>query len=527
MKSKKKKHFQTTIILQFILLLFTLSCSKDTISKKTTKTLHLAACDDPVTLDPRKGGDALSATFQFFLFEGLVALHPDGSITPAQCSSYSVSNDQKTYTFTLGETHWSDGSVVTSYDFANAWKEMLSPTFASPNAHLLYSIKNAEEAKKGFISLDEVGILAKDANTLIIELKEPTPHFLSVISFCVFSPVKAPFIEKKPICNGPFILSKWSHRKEILLEKNPFFRANKETNIESIHVSVVNSDSTILQMYENGELDLIGDPFANIPQNAIQNLPKDQLLNCPLAATTFISFNIEKKPFSNKNIRRAFNLAINRKEIIETVMEFGESPAFCAIPPSLKKQKNTHLYEDSNTNKAKEFLSMGLKELGMKKTEFEQSIAYTYSHTPITHSIAQILQQQWLTNLEVHINLENADPKTLMAKLSKRTYSFGQTLYRAQYFDPLSILERFQHKANVKNYPGWENAAFTKLLLQSATESGEKRCNTLLEAEQILLEEAPIAPLFHWSICYLKKPHIKNIQFSPSGGIFFERLCLE
>ncbi len=522
--NKYKNTLKSIVLL--LQLVFITSCTSPPPAKNPIKQLRLAISDDPVTLDPRKGGDALSSTFQFFLFEGLVSLHPDGSITPAQCSSYSISSDQKTYTFYLGKTIWSDGTPVTSYDFENAWKQILSPVFPSPNAHLLYPIKNAEKAKKGDIPLEEVGIYAKDPFTLIIDLEEPTPHFLSLISFCVFFPVKTPFQEKKPISNGPFVLSSWSHNKEIILQKNPCYQGFIKTNLDSIHISVINNDSTVLQMYKNGEIDLIGDPFSSIPQNALDSLPKEEILTCPVAATTFITFNTEKKPFSNANLRRAFSLATARKQITQTVMELGETPAFCAIPPSLKQEKNIYIYEDDSEEKAKKLFLIALKELAMTKKELENSLTYLYSHTPISHSVAQILQQQWLKTFGIHVKLQNADHKTLMSKLSVREYSFGQTLYRAQYFDCLSILERFQYKTCVKNYPGWESAAFSHLLKKASLESNVKRLETLLAAEELLLEEMPIAPLFHWSMCYIKKPYIENIELSPSGGIFFERLSI-
>ena len=131
--------------MMLILSFFTGCKSENSVEKK--KILRLNFYKTPPTLDPRKGSDPVASTFHFMLFDGLTGLTKESSSTLILADSYENSKDFKTYTFHLKKAKWSNGEPITAYDFEKSWKEMLSPSFPCPNAHLLFPIKNAENAK--------------------------------------------------------------------------------------------------------------------------------------------------------------------------------------------------------------------------------------------------------------------------------------------------------------------------------------------------------------------------------------------
>jgi len=513
------------------------SCHKSS-PPEVKQRLNLNIPSDPATLDPRKGGDLVSSLFHFLLFDGLFRLDDDGNVSLALAEKMNISEDRKRYTFYLKESAWSDGTPITAWDFEKSWKDILHPDFPAMNAHLLYPIKNAEGAKKGLASLSEVGIKSLDARTLEVTLERPTPYFLELAAFCVFYPVNAEIDHSHPdwdqqagkgfICSGPFMLKEWKRNNVIVLAKNPHYYRAKEVPLEEIHLSMVDSEMTSLQMFEKGQIDILGQPLIPLPTDAIPELvQRENLTIHPVAATTFCTFNVDTFPFNNANIRKAFSYAINRNQIVHNITQMDEQPALGIIPPVLKKKGAISFFQDDNREMAREFFKKGLEELHIKADEFPK-IKYLYSTSEAHHKIAQALQQQWHETLGVTIELESIDKKILLHLLKTRNYQAAQSFWMAQYNDPMNIFERFKYRENVKNYPNWENETYIELLNRSCESlTDEERFQLLDEAEKIFLDQMPLTPIFHWNSAYIAKPYVKSFGLAPIGNGFFDRVYID
>ncbi len=529
------------LLFSITILLFGTSCQQNSpkpaaLQPIKIEQLRLNLSHEPATMDPRKGGDIISSHMHFLLFEGLIKLNENGTLSLAQAESIEVSPDGKVYTFHLRNSKWSNGDPVTAADFEKSWKDILDPMFPSVNAHLLYPIINAEAAKKGEIPLSDVGIKATDAKTLVITLENPTPYFLDLISFCVFFPVNKQIDEADPnwayeagehfVSNGPYRLIRWKHNNEIIVERNPMYWRKERVVADTIHLSMIDNAMTALHMFENGELDIIGNPLSPLPVDALPNLNKQgKLKKKPIAGTTMVSFNTQMVPFSNANVRKAFAMAINREEIVENITQLNEQIATNAIPPILKNNRNREFFKDHDVETARMLFQLGLNELGMCEEDLKE-MTYHYTTNDLNIKLAQAIQQQVAKVLGLKIKLEGIENKVFMDKLTKRDYLIAQSLCVAQYSDQMNIFERFKYKHNAKNYSQWENAEFTRLLDQSALEIGVDRLATLEKAEEIFLNEMPIAPIYHWEFSYMVQPYLNDVGLSPIGDIYFEDIDL-
>jgi oligopeptide transport system substrate-binding protein len=385
--------------------------------------------------------------------------------------------------------------------------------------------------------LDEVGIKAIDAKTLVIILEKPTPYLFKLLSFCAFFPVNRENDRKHPdwlydagpnfLCNGPFILEKWDHENQIIAARNPKYRKTEDLHPEKIIFNIVENDAVTLEMFEKGLIDVIGDALTDIPLEAIPRLEKKWTISRePKACTILIHINTDKVPFNHPKIRKAFSLAINRRELIglsgkgvkKNIATEHINTAYqasCAatnlIPPCLKENRYRSFFKDNDVEKACILLEEGLKELGLTKKVFE-SITLCYSHrSSETNPLIQVIQQQWLKALGIFIKLECLDFRIMLDKLFCSDYNMSIMRWNEAYPDQMSILERFKYKTYTMNFPHWENPEYIQLLDRSFYEEEDQRLQTLEQAEKLLLSEMPIIPLYHEDYVYIINPRLPFI----------------
>ncbi len=516
-------------------LLILSSCQKAP-SKDHLRILRTNFIDDPKTFDPRKGADPIASTIHFMLYEGLTRFLADSTVEPALASSWNISDDGKTYTFTIRNAIWSDGSQITAFDFEDSWKKILSPDFFAPNAHLLYVIKNAKAVKRGELALSEVGIRSLDAKTLQVELEAPTPYFLGLTAFCVLSPAKHSLDETFPnwtnpqleqmVTNGPFLLKNYQPGQRLCLVKNPDYWDAGHFHLDGIEISIVRDSNTAMQMFEQKQLDFIGGSLSPLSQEQIANFKnKEELYSHTIAASNVVFFNTIKGPLANVHIRRALALAVDRQSIVDHILYLDQQIALEAVPFSLKKERTTFV-DDHAVLQAQEEFEQGVKELGIDKSIFK-TMTLTYFDSPQQQRIAQTVQNQWKAVLGIEISIQQVDWNSFLDVLNRRDFEIGQYFYWAQYPDPMNILERFQYKNSPKNYCNWENREFSTLLKQSFTVNEEQRSQILKEAEKILFDEMPFFALYHDCSAFLLKKNVKHFHQTVIGTICYKDLMID
>lgn len=517
-----------------VLCTFFASCNNSSKDTPHPPSLHIAMTTDPTTVDPRRGRSIYSAQLIHTLFEGLMGFDSNGKLIPAGAESVEASMDLKTYTFKIRPNHWSNGKPVTSYDYAYTLRSSLDPNFPAPNAYQLFDIVNAREIKEGKKPIEALGIETPDKDTLVIHLEQPHTYFLELTAFYAFFPVNEENDKKHPswpdgpaeevVSNGPFKLIDWKHNQSIKLEKNPYYWDGSHIRINRLQFSVIDGN-TALQLFEQEKLDWIGSPLSAIPSDVIPGLKaEDRLSTSPAAGTYWIRFNTQNPPLNNVKFRLALSYAINRKQIVKHIVQGNQIPTTGIVPPSFTNYHPPY-FKDHDTVLARRLFQEALIEMNLTIDNFPQ-IVLAYGNDEILHKVAQYIQNEWQSTFPLPQGtflLQRLEPKVLSQDISLGNYQLAMGSWFADFKDPTSFLNVFKFASNGTNNTGWENKDYIKFLDKAGQERDPVKRRELLErAEQLLVSEMPIAPLFHASYNYAKNPKVKGAYLSELGYIDFK-----
>ncbi|WP_445486687.1 peptide ABC transporter substrate-binding protein [Niallia sp. 03133] len=527
-----KKKMLVLLSLVLALSAFLAACSggkSDGDKEKVSQDLHLNLTTEPFSLNPGLANDSASSNVLLQTFEGLTRIDKDGEAQPAMAEDIQVSDDQKTYTFKLRDAKWTNGDPVTAEDFVYAWKWALDPKNESQYAYQLYYVKGAEAANMGKGKLDDVAVKAIDDKTLEVTLANPTPYFTQLTAFYTYFPVNNKVAKANPnwykdagddyVSNGPFKMTDWSHSEKIVLEKNDNYWDKDTVKLNSVEFSMINDPNTTLSMFDNGELDRTGLPFDSLPTDSMKALKDKGNLNTQaIAGTYWYKFNTEVKPLNNVNIRKALTYAIDRKSIVEKITQGGQIPAMAAVPPSMFPDNEKGYFNDNDVAKAKEFLKKGLEELKLKDASELPAITLSYNTDEAHAKIAQAIQDMWKRELGINVKLGNEEWAVYIDKLHSGDYQIGRMGWLGDFNDAINFLELYRDKKGGNNDTNWENPEFKKLLNDSQTESdATKRQKLLKDAEAILMDELPIAPIYFYTDTWVQNDKLKDVVVSGLG----------
>jgi peptide/nickel transport system substrate-binding protein len=313
---------------------------------------------EPDTIDPHITTLASAANINLRIFDNLVNIGPDQNFHPGLAISWDISEDWKTYTFTLREgVKFHDGVPFNAEALKFTFERILDPSL---NSRLAPSYLGPLER-------------AEVIGPYVIRLyyKEPYPVLLNRLARPLLFPV-SPEAAKKwgnkdfgrhPVGTGPFIFQEWVPKDHITLVRNPdykwappFYQNQGPSYIDKITVKFITENTTRVTTLETGEVNVAEE----IPEQDVQRLRNDKrftIIDAIKNGTPWLFYvNNAKPPTNDKAVRQAIAYALDREALVSTISFGINQPAYTVLSPPMWSYDPTSKRYEYDPDKAVKLL---------------------------------------------------------------------------------------------------------------------------------------------------------------------------
>jgi oligopeptide transport system substrate-binding protein len=499
------------------------------------------------------------------LFETLLTLDPESEkVVPGLAESYTVNSAATIFTFKIRkgvkfhQDDCFDGEEreLTAQDVKNTLDFACSKTVDNEIYWMLINVikgakDNYNSSKKGVLSKGVSGIKVVNENTLTIELEYPFIGFDKLLahrSLGVFP--KEAFekygeeIGKHPVGTGPFMLEEWDEEK-ITLTRNPNYWKKDEFGnqlpfLGGVEVTYAKDKKSELLAFRNQEIDLV----LQIPAEEIDNVlgsladaqagknVKHKIDSKASLSTAYYGFAHASEPFNNPNVRKAFNLAIDRDFLVNNWMQGDGYPCTNGFVPAMGDYDDTKIKGYSfNITQAKELIAKAGYPNGAGFPKI--SLYVNTKEGSVIHKLALGVIKQLKDNLNISIPIKLCSIEERDKAILNGEARFWRGGWIADYPDPENFLNLFHSKnigssSAISNPFRYKNDTYDKLLEMAMKESNPiKRTNLFVQCDQQVIDEAVVMPIYHSDFMTMINNRVKNFHTNATEIIDCSRIFIK
>jgi peptide/nickel transport system substrate-binding protein len=481
-------------------------------------TYRRPLANDPSSLDPANIVDTYGVAVANQIFDGLVAFDAHLNVVPALARSWSASRDGLVWTFHLRKgVQFHNGREMSAEDVVYSLSRLLDPAVGSRNSPLLDKVKGAGEFRAGTTKVLE-GIKAIDRYTVEVSLSEPFLPFISILGMAHTSIVPrdegerlGPDFGTAPVGTGPFRFVHWVWGQEILLETNKHYFGGRPA-LDRVRFVIFpgGTQSVMLKAFEQGELE--ESPLTPDRRKEFLEAATYKVIRKPTLSLLLYGFNLERPPFQKREVRQAFNYAIDKIRLNQEVYGGLYVVARGILPPGMPGYSPEVQGYDYDPARAKMLLAEAGHPGGKNLTPVTLS---TSSKSVGVRAESQIIQN-YLAALDVQVDFQEAnDWPTFRGALEQGDVQLFRYSWHADYPDPDNFLYPLFHSAGQRNYYRYHNPAVDKLLDDARRETDDlHRVKLYREAEQLILQDAPAVMLLHYTYESVFQPYVEGVVVS-------------
>ena len=528
---KKKLTFVVAIIM-LLSVVFSSALAAGDVEQK----LVFALQNEPDGIDPGITNNSFASPILLNTFEGLVTYDASNSIVGAMAESWDISADGLVYTFTLRDgLMWSDGSALTADDFVYSYLRVLDPATGAQYAGMMTDyLVGAAEYYAGDADADAVGIKALDASTLEFTLLQPTAYYTGILAMWVYSPVNQATVEANGeqwtlsadtyVSNGPFTMTEINFGKGYVMAKNENYWDADNVMLETLEFRFIPDPSTALIAVEQGDADgSMTVPSADLPT---LKATSDALQIIPSYGTTYYEINTTKAPFDDVKVRMALAMAVDRTALIENVLQTTDQPAYSLVAPGYSVDGVA--YEDGRsdyglaaTAQIEEAQAM-LADAGYPGGEGFPTLELSYYTSEAVKPVVEALQQMWEENLGIDVEVTTEEWAVYYEGIQALDYDVAAMGWGADYMHPMTFFP-IRQSDEIYNNSGYANPDYDALVEKAKMETDPmKGMEILRDAEDILMADMPLLPLYYRSSPRLIASYVDGWYITPLNNMYFK-----
>ena len=521
----------------FCIALTFVSCKKEAESDRDNLVFRYNEDANITSLDPAFSKVQTNIWACNHLFNGLVQLDDKLNVQPDIAKSWEISDEGTTYNFTLrndvlfhkNKSFGKDSTrTVISQDFEYSLNRILDEKVASPGRWILQNVAS-------FKTIND--------SVFQIKLHKSFPGFLGLLAMKYASVVPKEVVENPeidfrshPVGTGPFQFKLWEENVKLVLRKNPLY-FEKDANgerlpyLEAVAITFLPDKQSGFLQFIQGKLDFISglDPSYKdeilTQRGTLQEKYKNDinLITGPYLNTEYLGFRLDgdSKAVKNKNIRQAMNYGFDRKKLILYLRNGMGTPATSGIIPDGLPSFEAFEGYDYNPEKAISLIAKYKQETGDKNPQLFLSTNASYI------DIAEFLQREW-QKIGLDVSVDINPPSTLRQAISTGKVSFFRASWIADYPDAENYLSLFYSKnfaPNDPNYTHFKNEKFDKLYEDAFKETDtEKRYKLYQEMDKLIMEEAPVIPLFYDKVARFSRKEVQNLGINGLNMLDLKRV---
>ncbi len=536
--------------------------SSATTTETTVKdTLNIWMSSEPDHLDPALNSTVDGGCLAVNSFEGLMRYNSDGQLEPACAESYEVSEDGKTYTFTLRDgLKWSNGEALDASDFEYSWKRLAAPETAADYSYLC-EMFDSFDYENGLS--DDAVVASEDGKTLTVKLSAVCPYFLDLCAFPSFFPVYEEEVEASKtaenpagtwaqeagfVSNGAYTLASWNHDSDMTYVKNENYWDADSVSVTTLNVMLTSDDTAAYTAYQSGDLDFID----SVPTEEIATASQtDEFVVLDNLGTYYAAFNYNSDMYSElgldeeqaKVFRHAIALLIDRQYIIDTIGQLNQEIATTFIPAGCSdgngnEFKNKDYFGtdyDANVAEAKELLaSINLWDTAADKPSTTIAFTYLTNNSAGNVKIAEAIQAD-LATYGIDMTIDQQEWNVFLNSRKNGDFDFARNGWIMDYNDAINMLEMWTTESGNNDCQFGKDSSksldwshYDELISQIRTEADlSKRAELMHEAEDYLMDTWCIIPIYYYNDPYMVKSNVKGIYGTVEGMKYFYKATIE